>query len=214
MKKINIIICLLSLSFYGCQDQKKEIHEIKKNEEIKTSVNENKIAPVKNDALYDFLGKYIYKDSANPNENLLLVLKKVETKSIPDFEGASWEEKNEKGENVSMTLAGLLYGNTDLFEEAREGYAPGFFVVNVQVEPFNDNSLKVNVTFDSSDVLENPVQPPIESTKEALRKGNKNWEITEMNIDRELIFEIKKSNELILKSDFNLEDKIFKRINL
>ena len=108
----------------------------------------------------------------------------------------------------------MLYGNTDLFEETREGYAPGFFVVNVQVEPFNDNSLKVNVTFDSSDVLENPVQPPIESTKEALRKGNKNWEITEMDIDRELIFEIKKSNELILKSDFNLADKIFKRINL
>lgn len=209
MKKTNVIIGLLSLSFYACQEHKREI---KQTDEIKISVNKNKIATVKNDALYDFEGKYEYKDSVSPNESLFLILKKAETKSIPDFEGASWKEKNEKGENVSMTLRGLLYGNTDLFEEAREGYDPGFFVANVQVEPFKDNSLKVNATFDSSDVLENPVQPPIESTKEALRKGNKKWEIKELNIDRELIFEIKNAKELILKSDFDLEDKIFKRI--
>ncbi|MCC9016440.1 hypothetical protein [Flavobacterium lipolyticum] len=212
MKKNKVVICLLSLFLFACQNQKKEIQEIKQAKEIEISVNKNKIAAVKNDALYDFEGEYEYRNSDSSNESLFLILKKVETKSIPDFEGTSWEEKNEKGENVRLTLGGLLYGNTDLFEEVTEGYTPGFFVVNVQVEPFEDNALKVNVSFDSSDVLENPVQPPIESTKEALRKGNKKWEIRELNINRELIFEIKNSKELILKPDLNPEDKTFKRI--
>ncbi|MCC9016444.1 hypothetical protein [Flavobacterium lipolyticum] len=152
-EKNKVVIYLLSLLLFACQDQKKETNEIKQVKEIKISVNKNKIAAVKNDALYDFEGEYEYKNSDSSNEKLLLILKKVETKSIPDFEESSWEEKNEKGENVSTTLAGLLYGNTDLFEETREGYAPGFFVVNVQVEPFENNSLKVNVHFDSSDLI-------------------------------------------------------------
>ncbi|WP_264530861.1 hypothetical protein [Flavobacterium sp. N502540] len=96
MKKTNVIICLLSLTFYACQDQKKETNEIKQTKEIKISVNKNKIAALKNDALYDFEGEYEYKNSDSSNENLFLILKKVETKSIPDFEGSSWEEKNEK----------------------------------------------------------------------------------------------------------------------
>jgi hypothetical protein len=209
MKKVKVIICFLLLSFCACQEQKKETPQ------IKVPVVKKEVLGVKtewNDKLYDFVGKYEYKNIDNPDESLFLIFKKVDTKNIPDFEGASWIEKNEKGENVKMTLAGLLYGNTDLFDEAREGYTPGFFVTNIQVEPLNDNSLKVNVRFESSDVLENPVQLPIESTKEALRKGNKKWEITELNIDRELIFEIKNSNELILKSDLNLDDKTFTKV--
>jgi hypothetical protein len=177
---------------------------------IKTQkISEDGIQLVKSDQLSDFFGEYEYKNIDNSQESLFLILKKVETKSIADFEGYSWEEKNEKGEVVEKTLTGLFYGNTDLFEEAREGYAPGFFVANVQVEPSGENSLKVNLHANSSDILENPVQPTIKSTKEALEKGNKKWQITEIDISRELIFEIKNSNELILKSDLGLADKTF-----
>lgn len=206
MKKIKILFCFLFLSLCACKEQKKE------QEIINAPQKENKISSVNNDELVDFVGYYEYKNSGSSNENLTLIVKKVETKSIPNFEGYSTEEKNEKGEVIEMTLIGVLYGNTDLFDDAREGYEPGFFVVNTQIEPLEGKSLKVNVNLDSSDILKNPVQPPIESTKEALTKGNKKWEVTEMNIAKELIFEIKNSNELVLKSDLGSDDKIFKKI--
>ncbi|TPG45228.1 hypothetical protein [Flavobacterium pectinovorum] len=206
MRKISIILFLIFLSLCACKEEKKETKEI-----IPTATKD-KIQSSSSDILGGFFGEYEYKNTDNPNESLLLVLNKVDTKSISDFEGYSWEEKNEKGEVVEKTLTGLFYGNTDLFDEVREGYTPGFFVANIQVEPFGENSLKVNIKADSSDILENPVQPPIKSTKEALEKGNKKWEIKEINSNRELIFKIKNSKELILKSDLDLAEKTFKKI--
>ena len=206
MKKIKILFCFLFLSLCACKEQKKESNE------IKSPVVKKNVPSVSNDNLNDFIGKYECRDTDKPNESLFLVLKKVYVKSISNFEGYAWEEKNEKGETVEMTLTGDFYGNTDLFDDAREGYEPGFFVANAQVEPLSENSLKVSLHGDSSDVLENPVNPPIKSTKEALGKGNKKWEITELDITRILTFDIKDTNELILKSDINLEDKIFKKI--
>lgn len=192
----------------SCKKENKEVLDkpvIKTQKVIKDKISSN------NDQLTDFVGLYEYEDKDNPKESLFLVLKIVDPKSIANFEGYVWEEKNENGEVVEQTLAGLLYGNTDLFDEVREGYAPGFFVANIQVEPFENNALKVNVSLDSSDILENPVPLSIISTKEALAKGNKTWEVTEMDIMRELIFEIKNSNELILKSDLGSDDKTFSK---
>ncbi|WP_053470368.1 MULTISPECIES: hypothetical protein [unclassified Flavobacterium] len=209
MMKVKIMIYFLFLSLCACKEPKKEIKETK---EITPKVVEDKFQSVSNDQLSDFVGEYEFKDPDNPKENLLLVMKTADIKSIADFEGYAWEETNEKGEIVEKTLIGLFYGNTDLFDQAREGYEPGFFVANVQVEPAGENSLQVNIRATASDILENPVSPPIKSTKEALEKGNKKWEITEIDIFRELIFEIKNPKELILKSDLGLEDKTFKKI--
>ncbi len=208
---IKQILCLFltSIIIISCKNETKETKETK---EIIPEVIEDKVQSVSNDQLSDFIGEYEFKNAANPKENLLLVLKKVDTKNIADFEGYSWEEKNEKGETVEKTLKGLFYGNTDLFDEAREGYELGFFVANVQVEPAGENSLKLNIQADASDILEDPIPTSIKSTKEALEKGNKKWQITEIDIFRELIFEIKNSNELILKSDLGVDDKIFKKV--
>ena len=109
-------------------------------------------------------------------------------------------------------MSGTFYGNTDLFDDAREGYKPGFFVSTVQSEPSENNVLKVNINLAFSDILENPIYPPIQSTQEALKSGNKKWEVTELEISKELVFEIKNSTELILKSDLGSDDKIFKKI--
>lgn len=205
---IKLLILLFLLN--GCKPEKKVAHN-KIHIKIQ-KFSKNKIQSVNNNQLNSFIGNYECKNADNPKESLFLILKKVHAKSIADFEGYSWEEKNEKGANLEQTLTGLFYGNTDLFEGEREGYAPGFFVANVQVEPLSENSLKVNIHADSSDILENPLQLTIKSTKEALEKGNKKWEITEINISRELIFEIKNSNELVLKSDLGLDEKTFKKI--
>ncbi|GAA3773554.1 hypothetical protein [Flavobacterium ginsengiterrae] len=205
MKKIKIVFCLLFLFLIGCKEPKKE-------QKVETPVIESKVVVDQNDNLNNFIGKYEYKNTDTPDENLLLILKKVDIKTIPNFEGYSWEEKNEKGENIEVALSGIFYGNTDLFDESREGYKPGFFVGTVQSEPSENNALKVNINLASSDILENPIYPPIQSTQEALKSGNKKWEVTELEISRELIFEIKDSTELILKSDLGSDDKIFKKI--
>lgn len=202
-----MVFCLLFLFLIGCKEQKKD----KNDQKVQPSNIESKISITQNNNLNDFIGKFEYRNIDTPEENLLLIFKKVDIKTIPDFEGYSWEEKNEKGENVEVTLSGTFYGNTDLFDEAREGYKPGFFVGTVQSEPSEKNALKVNINLASSDILENPIYPPIQSTQEALKSGNKKWEVTELEINRELIFEIKNSTQLILKSDLGSDDKIFKK---
>ncbi|WP_291144115.1 hypothetical protein [Flavobacterium sp. UBA7680] len=209
MINTRIMICFLFLSLCACKEPKKEIKETK---EITPKVVEDKVQSVNNDQLSDFIGEYEFKNPDNPEENLLLVLKTTDTKSITDFEGYAWEEENEKREVVEKTLTGLFYGNTDLFDAARECYDLGFFVANVQVEPWENNSLKVKIELNEPDVLENPVLPPITSTKEALEKGNKKWEIREMKIWTSLILEIKNPDELVLKADSDLFDQTFKRV--
>lgn len=206
MINARVIVCFLFLSFCACKESKKETKEIKPKVILDTNQSVN------NDQLSDFVGEYEFKYPDNPEESLLLILKTADIKNIPDFEGYAWKEKNEKGEVVEKTMTGLIYGNTDLFDIGREGYKPGFFVANVQAEPSGDTSLKVEIQLDSSDMLEKPILPNITSTKEALEKGNTKWEVTEMDILTSLLFEIKNPNELIMKSDLGLEDKIFKKI--
>lgn len=207
--KVRIIIGVLFFSLFACNEAKKETK--KETKEIVPKVTEDKIEPVINDQLTDFVGLYEYEDKDNPRESLFLVLKIVDPRSIPNFEGYLWNEKKENGEVVEETLAGLLYGNTDLFQDVREGYAPGFFVANIQVEPFENNELKVSIDGDSSAIFENPLPFSIKSTKEALAKGYKIWEVTEMDISKNLIFEVKNPNELILRSDLGLDDKTFSK---
>ncbi|TDW46595.1 hypothetical protein EV144_106267 [Flavobacterium sp. 270] len=206
--KKSTLTLLFVLSIISCKDNKIE----NKGQKVKPSVSVNKVSIVqKNDDLNNFIGEYEYKHPDTPNENLLLILKKVDIKTIPNFEGYSWKEKNAKGENVEMALAGIFYGNTDLFDDTREGYTPGYFVTNVQVEPLKNNLLKININLDPSDILESPIYSPIQSTEEALKSGNKIWEIAELQISRELIFEIKNSDEIILKSDLGLGNIEFKK---
>jgi hypothetical protein len=207
IKKV-LFLFLVSIVVISCKKENKEVLDkpvIKTQKAIKDKISSN------NDQLTDFVGLYEYEDKDNPKESLFLVLKIVDPRSIANFEGYVWEEKNEKGEVLEQTLTGLLYGNTDLFDEVREGYAPGFFVANVQVEPFHNDALRVSIDGDSSAIFENPVPLSIKSTKEALAKGYKIWEVTEMDISKNLIFEVKNSNELILRSDLGLDDKIFSK---
>ncbi|MEW5675601.1 hypothetical protein ABGT15_04755 [Flavobacterium enshiense] len=151
-----IFIILLFIALTSCQQKDTAIKEVSVEKNQNTEIN-NEAASANKIELNDFIGQYEFRDTDNPKESLFLMMKKVDVESIQDFEGFSWEEKNEKGEVVRMTLTGLLYGNTDLFDDTREGYAPGFFVVNSQIEPYENSGLKLSLNVKESDILENPV---------------------------------------------------------
>ncbi|MEW5675958.1 hypothetical protein ABGT15_06555 [Flavobacterium enshiense] len=195
-----IFFAMVSVVSFSCQQKETETKklpsEIKENTEISSPTTS-----VKNDNLSNLTGFYEYENTDNPKESLFLMVEKVNVNTIPDFEGFSWEEQNENGETVQKTLTGLLYGTTDLFDDAREGYAPGFFVANCRIEPYESNSLQLSLKLEEADILESPVRFPIKSTEEALAKGNKKWEVTTFNISQDYFFEIKNPKELLLKLD-------------
>lgn len=201
-----ILFAMVAVVSFSCQQKETETKklpsEIKENTE-----SSSQATSVKNDNLNDFTGFYECENADNPKESLFLMVEKVNVNTIPDFEGFSWEEKNENGETVEKTLTGFLYGTTDLFDDVREGYAPGFFVANCRIEPYESNSLRLSLKLEEADILESPVRFPIKSTEEALAKGNKKWEVTTFNISQDYFFEIKNPKELLLKSES--DEKLF-----
>ncbi|MDR0232220.1 MAG: hypothetical protein LBI82_08900 [Dysgonamonadaceae bacterium] len=72
-------------------------------------------------------------------------------------------------------LIGLYYGNSDEFEEVREGYLPGFFVVPMDELEINKDTMRFVLNVVQSDLLTNPISLRITSTQEAFDKGNKSW---------------------------------------
>lgn len=85
-------------------------------------------------------------------------------------------------EKENNQFTGYFYGNTDVFEDVREGYIPAYFakkIDNLVIDFFIQKiSFEVNVSND--DFLYgkyyNPIPLSARSTAEAKQKGYKKWE--------------------------------------
>jgi hypothetical protein len=73
-------------------------------------------------------------------------------------------------------ISGLYYGTSDEFDFAREGYLPGFFVSPMDSLQINGDTIVFILNTNNSDFLTRPVDLKIQSTKEALSSGYKNWD--------------------------------------
>jgi hypothetical protein len=193
-----ILFALVAVVSFSCQQKETETKKLSSEKKVNAEIN-SQTTSVKNDDLSNLAGLYGCENKDNPKESLFLRVEKVNVNTIPDFEGFSWEEKNVDGETVQKTLTGLLYGTTDLFDDAREGYAPGFFVANCMIEPYESNSLRLSLKLEEANILESPIRFPVKSAEEALAKGNKKWEVMTFNIAQDYFFEVKNPEELVLK---------------
>ena len=72
-------------------------------------------------------------------------------------------------------LSGIYYATSDEFDENREGYAPGFFVTNMNNLEIIGDSIKFSINVEPTEILSKPVNLKIKSTSEALKSGYKVW---------------------------------------
>lgn len=66
---------------------------------------------------------------------------------------------------------GWYYGTTDDFDEAREGYTPGFFAAAMQKFTFAKDSIAFSLTIDAKQIFEKPVPRAVRdpATRKAAR---------------------------------------------
>lgn len=74
------------------------------------------------------------------------------------------------------TLSGKYYGTSDEFDEAREGYYPGYFVSDMNNLRIENDSIYFAINISNKDILKNKVNISIKSTNDAILWGNSNWE--------------------------------------
>jgi hypothetical protein len=107
--------------------------------------------------------------------------------------------------NNGNKLYGLYFGTTDDFDEAREGYLPGFYLSEINNIIINDKNIEFNVTLNSNNIFTEEIPRGTISVNQI--KLDK-WD-TVINFDRTKIYYKGKieSNRLMLIIDGN--ERIF-----
>jgi len=62
-------------------------------------------------------------------------------------------------EQHNDTVTGIYYGTSDDFDDAREGYLPGFFMARMRDLIMTDSTIRFTVRVDSSDMFTKPITP-------------------------------------------------------
>ena len=79
-------------------------------------------------------------------------------------------------EVVEDQLHGRYYGTSDDFDEAREGYYPGYYVTDLLDLSFKDNTFSFELDPDSADMFEDKLGLEILNTADAIEAGYTNWQ--------------------------------------
>ncbi len=91
----------------------------------------------------------------------------------------------------------LYYGTSDDFDEAREGYLPGFFFTKITNLSLTENQLKFSLTVNDSVFYQNPITP-LNQVDE-----NKPWEIGIRYDTRKYNGQINGDTITIITTDFD-----------
>jgi hypothetical protein len=110
------------------------------------------------------------------------------------------------------TLRGKYYGTSDEFDEDREGYYPGFFVADMCNLRIENDSIYFSINISNKDLLIKKVDININSTKDAIQSGNKNWG-NKIHIDeKQYMGQITKNQSIIFTDENGQKIKTFKKI--
>jgi hypothetical protein len=108
-------------------------------------------------------------------------------------------------------LTGLYYGTSDEFDKAREGYLPGFFVSPMDRFQINGDTIRFVLNTNNNDFLTQPIDLKIQSRKEAINSGYKNWENKIPTNPKSYVGLIKDSVTIFFKGEKEFMNKTFKR---
>ena len=75
------------------------------------------------------------------------------------------------------SLTGKYYGTTDEFDEAREGYLPGFFVTDLFDLEIQGDSIKFVILCSDDDFFTKPIDLKIQNSNEARSQGYTKWNV-------------------------------------
>jgi hypothetical protein len=102
-----------------------------------------------------------------------------------------------KLDEINGKISGTYYGTSDDFDEAREGYLPGFFKTDMLDMFINDSTINFTVKVNSSDIVEKAITP-FNSPK-----NNKIWTVEPRYNERKYFGKISGNKIIIKTKDFD-----------
>lgn len=102
-----------------------------------------------------------------------------------------------KLEEINGKISGIYYGTSDDFDEAREGYLPGFFKANMLDIIISGSTINFKVKVNSTDVFLKAITPFNNP------KNNKQWTIGLRYYDRNYYGRISDNKIIIETKDFD-----------
>lgn len=141
-----IYFVFISVLLFSCW-QNTKTNEVNNDTKATISIEKNEIVSIA--GTYE----YTYPDNTSDLiENHYIVIKKTDGKH-----------------------EGLYYGTSDEFDDAREGYYPGFFVTNMEDLSVENDTIRFKLNVPNEKILTKAVDLKIESFEQAKEKGYQNW---------------------------------------
>jgi hypothetical protein len=78
-------------------------------------------------------------------------------------------------EIIDGKLEGRYYGTSDDFDEAREGYLPGFFVIDITNLKITDDEISFDIGLDNSILFSKPIKLDYRSAEDVPSDENPIW---------------------------------------
>jgi len=72
-------------------------------------------------------------------------------------------------------VVGRYYGTSDDFDDAREGYHPGFFVAPMRQLSIQGQNISFQIELQADDLFLKPIELSIRSSQQVDRKRNRKW---------------------------------------
>ena len=78
-------------------------------------------------------------------------------------------------QKIDNKLEGLYYGTTDEFDRAREGYLPGYFVLNMEDLRIDGDTIQFFLRPQINNFFNECIDISIKSSQDAVKKGYTHW---------------------------------------
>ncbi|WDV45160.1 hypothetical protein PV797_16785 [Clostridiaceae bacterium M8S5] len=95
------------------------------------------------------------------------------TKNLVEDHYIVLEEEDEE-------LVGRYYGTSDEFDEGREGYYPGFFVVDMKALKVDNKSISFILSVKADQIFTNPVKLEYKASTDIPKDENPQWTVTNL----------------------------------